>query len=204
MTEEKKLVGLIANIAIETAVKLSERASPWAKYQPIEPEELTKYAEGRKAMTKRKWMATIMLVLLTVGIMGTTVLAAESTPNTGDTAYSFYFEANSGSRYTEWRNKTNSTSVYINLADAPGGYTQCHVQGGVGTWSDNVNVSSVSYETYGSTNPIIVQTGKWRIRQTVNENGKNKARIQFFATAESGVVAGFWSPDCAGSYPAVN
>lgn len=38
----------------------------------------------------------------------------------------------------------------------------------------------------------------------VYEHGKNKARIQFVATSETGVVAGFWSPDCAGSYPAVN
>lgn len=73
-------------------------------------------------MTKRKWMATLMLVLLTVGMMVTTVSAAESTPNTGDTPYSFYFEPTSGWRYTEWRNKTNNTSVYINLAQTPANY----------------------------------------------------------------------------------
>lgn len=204
MAEEKKIARLIADIAIKTAVKSEGRASHWSRYQPAEPEELVKYTERRKAMTKRKWMATLMLVLLTVGMLGTTVSAAESTPNTGDTPYSFYFEPTSGWRYTEWRNKTNSTSVYINLAQAPANYTRCHVQGGVGTWSDNANVSSVSYETYGSSDAIVVRTGKWRIRQTINEHGKNKARIQFFATSETGVVAGFWSPDCAGSYPAVN
>lgn len=155
-------------------------------------------------MTKRKWMATLMLVLLTVGMMVTTVSAAEGTPNTGDTPYSFYFEPTSGWRYTEWRNKTNNTSVYINLAQAPANYTRCHVQGGKGDWGDNVNVSSVTYETYGSSDAIVVRTGKWRIRQTVYEHGKNKARIQFVATSETGVVAGLWSPDCAGSYPAVN
>lgn len=50
MAEKKKLARLIANIAIKTAVKSAGRASHWSRYQPEEPEELTKYTERRRTL----------------------------------------------------------------------------------------------------------------------------------------------------------
>lgn len=155
---------------------------------------------------KRKIWTMLITGLLMVGAFGSTVSAKETTPNTGDTIFSFYLFSGEGDlKHTEWRNKTNKTSTYIQLTDAPSDYTKCDVLGGKGAWSNNASesISNISVETYG-TEKVKVSIGKWRIRQTIVEHGKNKACIRFYRDGENGVITGYWSPDCAGTYTSVN
>lgn len=164
-----------------------------------------KVSNERRGILMKKRLCMIMaLTAALTGIFANSVSAKDMAPNTEDKPFSIYLElASGGTGETEWRNKIDKSSTYIFLNDAPSDYTKCDVLGGIGDWDNNDNIHSISTETYGG-KAVRVNLGKWRIRQTVGEHGKNKARIRFYRDLQNGVIAGYWSPDCAGNYPSVN
>lgn len=125
-------------------------------------------------------------------------LANEVVPyNTIDSSYLFNFSYFGDTQYTAARSKDTSTSTYVRASTntTPGVYL--YVDGYDGyTWNENLTDNTYGYLRKG-------QTGQYELHNTVYENGYRIARLRGMSNG-AGVLAGEWSPDCAGSYTDLN
>lgn len=145
-------------------------------------------------MMRKKMLAMLTAGIMTVGVFQIPVMAA----NTSDTPFSF--SVTNMYEYTESREKTNTSSTYVNLQRAPGSYVRCDVQGY--RPSDDTGTNRWMDETVGGT--VVLRVGRWKVRQNVYEHGGRSARLKFERFTMDGIASGVWSPDCAGDYPVAN
>lgn len=127
----------------------------------------------------------------------TPALAVEIAPcaNTGDTYFEFPM-SDQGTWATSGRSKEDSSSTYIQVTRKD--MTSCRVYVDAKTWSSWKNETVYGYAT-------AKDFGQFRIRQNVYENhGRVDARLSAWANNGGGTLAGNWSPDSWGTYPAIN
>ena len=134
-----------------------------------------------------------MAGIMVISAVPSTVYAA----NTEDEYWSFYVDKSV--MKTPAREKENSSSVYVNLQKAPGGYVQAAAEGYV-----FIDGEYAWYNMTWNRIAVLPSVGKWRIRQTIYENGGRQAKLMIWKYAEKGIASGVWSPDCAGTYPYLN
>lgn len=154
-----------------------------------------KITKGGYENMRKKALALLMAGVMLMGCFPATANAA----NTGDTAWKF--SVSTRSQYTSERAKGNQSSTYIRLDEGPNGYVRAAVEGkmpvgdaGYLVWKNMTwNVTSV-----------LVPLGRWRIRQTIFEDGGRSARLRITRYNADGRASGVWSPDCAGSYTPLN
>ncbi len=115
--------------------------------------------------------------------------------NYADTRWEFYVNVfDTSDRYTEDREKEDSTKVYMN-------------------WVGQSNVSELrvmvegspdkTYHyncTYGATYFPLYQPGQYSLSNIVYESGYDYARLRMRSGEGSGYVSGLWSPDSLRNY----
>lgn len=149
--------------------------------------------------TFKKLVASLMAV--TTLVTGMTSMIA-SAANTEDTGFTFGIDLDQwlDSEYTDGRQKTNATSVYVRL-DTPNKNVKTQTQG-----SYDINYYWSNYTSRGT---VTIRSGRWEIYNNIYESliqqgGRSKAyaRLKMWAADEdsTGNVSGVWSPDTAGNY----
>lgn len=141
---------------------------------------------------KAKLLSLAMALTITLtGAMGFANVA--NAANVADETYSFYNVNTEGT--TRWRDKTNSTKVYVYPQEGPNLYYTVHGCNSVTPSIWNVRSSRVQI-------PHGVQGS---ITNYINENNENQARLKLERTAVGSVVSsGVWSPDSTKNYTIFN
>lgn len=118
--------------------------------------------------------------------------------NTKDEKFYFWFRAPNQTAGSNGRNKTDSSSVYINIKYIDIQPVNIYVDGSNssnGGWV-NCTINSVAYAD---------RLGQFRIRNNVYERRYSYARITGWSPKSAGTVSGYWSPDCSTTaYRALN
>lgn len=114
--------------------------------------------------------------------------------NTKDEPFSFYNANTSGT--TDWRDKNNSTKVYVYPKSGPNlYYTVYGRKSATGSQTGNKRSNRV----------VVPQGVQGSITNYVNENSENQARLKLERTAVGYVVtSGVWSPDSTKNYTIFN
>lgn len=147
---------------------------------------------------RRKLRAILLTMIAAVNILGTVNVFAAPAGDYQDKIFSFYISSYGKERDTDSYPKYNTSSVYIYLTDSETDYAKVQAYGKInGAWSN---------ETVGTRKYGIVTIGKQRLRTNIVEHGGSGTytKLHFCYYIEPTVNIGVWSPDCAGSYPAVN
>ena len=151
---------------------------------------------------KKITVSSMAIVSLATGMVGVSA-SAVNIPNTDDTGYSYGIDLDQwlDSQYTDGRDKTNTTSVYVRL-DTLNKNVKTQTEG-----SYNINYYWSNHTSRGT---VTIRSGRWEIYNDIYEslilqNGKSNAyaRLKMWAadSNSTGNVSGVWSPDTAGSYP---
>lgn len=135
--------------------------------------------------------------LAAFGAVAAMVLSLSLTPahaaNTSDTEWSFSMDPSHAVYTTPLREKTNSSAVYVYYQGGTVAYLTCDVL--------NSESQSMCKGRIGK----IDKGAKGRIAQYVYENGFRFCKLQLRGPSSTyGGASGYWSPDCAGSYPYIN
>lgn len=130
-----------------------------------------------------------IVLALSLTVMGVPNVAFAA--NTSDTGFAFSVGPSYFSR-TEYRAKTNTTSVYVNKLSGPQ-VTHFSVLAG-----NNV------YQNAGKGLAPVSPGQKRLIHTYVYENGYRSCALASIANPYSGWSTGVWSPDSIGSYPYAN
>lgn len=138
-------------------------------------------------------------MLMGVAIIGTSV-SIPSYASTADTDFDFNFHLAQTTCRTAGRLKENNSSTYIKASQLPSGGMTVQVEG-----SHSPESSSTWKNCTKGTSATISVVGQGRrILQYVNENGYSYARLVGKKALTTQDASGVWSPDTAGSYPALN
>ncbi len=146
---------------------------------------------------RKKLYTMIMLASLLVGVFGTSAFAADYV----DKPFSFYVSTTY--RDTSAYTKYTDSSVYIHVTEGSTSYVKVQALGYYsGQWINRTvgTTANVPVSADGS-------SGKSRIRAALLENNNGQpltVKLRFPVNSQPTVVGGVWSPDCLGSYPAVN
>lgn len=99
----------------------------------------------------------------------------------------------SGTSATGYRQKEDSSSVYIWIQGYSGKPLLLYVDGAYDTkGTGNMNCTQGVYRSN--------HADKWEIYNLVRENGRSHARLTAWAESGYGTVYGKWSPDCLGHF----
>ncbi|MCM1494461.1 MAG: hypothetical protein NC089_01520 [Bacteroides sp.] len=132
------------------------------------------------------------LVMLAPAVKGITSYAA----NTADSPYSFSLTtANTTPAYTEFRAKTDDSSIYVNPLAMTGSLSRVGV---VVRARSELNGSISTVGLTGTKNYYYTIVGRgYRVHNLVKENGYSYASVGFYSQNGTGTASGVWSPDCA-------
>lgn len=145
-----------------------------------------------KFSIKKALCITMMWLLLMPLGKGISVYAA----NTADSPFDFSLAvANTSPMFTEYRVKTNRTSVYVYPMTLTGA-TKVGVS--IRGKKDNGALGDVTAANYYYTSPR-----QYRVDNYAYENGYSSVALGIQAIWGNGSTTGVWSPDCANqsSYP---
>lgn len=98
---------------------------------------------------------------------------------------------------TPWRYKTDDTPVYMNVTSM-GTVDWCFI------YTDGSNDKSSYVNLTNGGRGYLYEVSQYEIWNWITENGYHYARITALRTSNSGIISGYWSPDCAGSYRVLN
>lgn len=140
------------------------------------------------------------IVMLGMGLCLAFALIAIVPPSlahasTVDSSYKFSMSYK-GTSATPGRAKANDSSTYVNISSITNP-CRMYVDGAKSKSGSWTNCTVRGYAN-------AKKTGNWRIMNYVNEWGYSYARLTAWANSGSTSVRGYWSPDCAGSYSAIN
>ena len=141
-------------------------------------------------MKKTRLFSILFSTFILLGILGMPVQAA----NTQDTYFIFNLSGDSWN-YTEGRAKENTTTVYVDLYDAPITYVYAQTQGYRVSW----------YNDTGSVSKVILELDvPSSIHNWIYERGSRAARLAIQQYTIDGYSSGAWSPDSTRLYHEVN
>lgn len=139
---------------------------------------------------KKQLIAGFMTTVISIGMFSTSAFAAnnkDSALPTDIVGYSYHTAA-----FTELREKTNTSSHYV------------YNTAGFDFWINSLtpDETNLTVNRYA----IVPSGTKRRVRNYIYEEGYRFCKLSINSSRSSvtGMVQGFWSPDCVGDYPAAN
>lgn len=110
--------------------------------------------------------------------------------NNADKAFSFQC---AGTSATGYRQKDDSSSLYLDIQGYTGNPLRLYTDGAYNTsGSGSMNCTQGTYRSN--------HKGQWEMYNLVRENGRSAARLTAWAESGYGTVIGVWSPDCVGHF----
>ena len=111
---------------------------------------------------------------------------------------SLYLNISVGSTYgTPWYAKETTKATYVDV-ESMGTVDWCFL------YADGSN-DKVNYQNCtDGTRAYLSHADEYELHNTVTEKGYTYVRVTAYKTSQGGILTGYWSPDCWGSYTDLN
>ncbi len=147
-------------------------------------------------------------LVLAVGIVGACILGVQASNYTNSTLTSFEISSSVFTPLPYARNKTDDSSLYLNITDM--NYTYALVQARGANVAYGITLSNTTNETYSLTKGSCEYVTCWKnheysVHSLIYEDNYSYATLAFHAGyAANDHVTGVWSPDSIGTYTDAN
>lgn len=111
---------------------------------------------------------------------------------------SLYLNISVGSTYgTPWYAKETYKATYVDV-ESMGTVDWCFL------YADGSNDKSTYENCTDGGRAYLSHAGEYELHNTVTEQRYTYVRVTAYKTSQGGVLTGYWSPDCLGSYADLN
>lgn len=109
-----------------------------------------------------------------------------------------YLNISVGSTYgTPWYVKETYSATYVDIEDM-GGVDWCFL------YADGSNDKYNYLNCTDGGRAYLSDVGEYELHNTVTEKDYTYVRVTAYRTSQGGILTGYWSPDCQGSYTDLN
>lgn len=109
-----------------------------------------------------------------------------------------YLNISVGSTYgTPWYAKETYSSTYVDI-ESMGTVDWCFL------YADGSNDKKEYTNCTIGTRAYLSHEGQYELHNSVTEDGLTYVRVTAYRTSQGGILTGYWSPDCQGSYTDLN
>lgn len=147
-----------------------------------------------------KRLTTVVAALAfaySLGIMAIPAMADDISTCDYNDKY-LYLNISVGSTYgTPWYAKETYSSTYVDI-ESMGTVDWCFL------YADGSNDKSSYVNCTDNDQAYLSHEGQYELHNTVTEQGFTYVRVTAYRTSQGGILTGYWSPDCLGSYADLN